>query len=202
MNKPRVTDSGEQRMTKKNCVFCPTLNIYGGGEFVAIALANTLAQNNHNVVLFTNAKVDPQAIKNFFGEGLYHSIETIVQPTHFSPWGLADFYQTIIHSYIAKQKCNIIIDAFSNCVFPWTQVSYIHFPYLNRCVYSKKFPYLASPSLTQAGTIPHVILEKNLIDYNKKLVLANSFYTAGEIRKYSGKAAQVLYPPFSSSIAK
>jgi glycosyltransferase involved in cell wall biosynthesis len=188
-------------MTKKIGVFCPTLNVYGGGEFVAIALANTLAQNNHKVILFTNNTVDPKAIKNYFGETLHHSIETIVQPTRFSSRGLANFYQTIIHSYIAKAKCDMFVDAFSNCVFPWTQVSYIHFPYLNQYSYSKKFPYLGSPRITQAGTLPHVILEKNLIDYNKKLVLANSYYTAGEIQKYSGKAVEVLYPPFSSSIS-
>jgi len=182
-------------------VFCPTLNVYGGGEFVAIALANTLAQNNHNVILFTNSEVDPKAIKNYFGERLHPSIETIVQPTRFSSRGLADFYQTIIHSYIAKAKCDMFVDAFSNCVFPWTQVSYIHFPYLNKYAFSKTFPYLGSPRISQAGTLPHVILEKNLISYSKRLVLANSYYTAGEIRKYSGKAVEVLYPPFSSSIS-
>ena len=188
-------------MTKKIGVFNPTLNVYGGGEYVAIALANTLAQNNRNVILFTNGEVDPRAIKNYFGETLHPSIETIVQPTHFSTRGLADFYQTIIHSYIAKAKCDIFVDAFSNCVFPWTQVSYIHFPHLNRFAFSKTFPYLSSRRLSQVGTLPHVILEKNLIDYNKRLVLANSYYTAGEIQKYSGKAVEVLYPPFSSIIS-
>ncbi len=59
----------------------------------------------------------------------------------------------------------------------------------------------AASRISQAGTLPHVILEKNLIDYSKRLILANSYYTAGEIRKYSGKAVQVLYPPFSSSIS-
>ena len=189
-------------VTKKIGVFCPTLNVYGGGEFVAIALANTLAQNNHDVILFTNAAVNPKAIKNYFGEPLHPSIQTIVQPTRFSSRGLADFYQTIIHSYIAKAKCDLFVDAFSNCVFPWTQISYIHFPYLNQYAFSKTFPYLGSPRISQAGTLPHVILEKNLIDYNKRLVLANSYYTAGEIQKYSGKAVKVLYPPFSSSISK
>ena len=189
-------------MNKQIGVFCPTLNVYGGGEFVAVALANTLAQNNRNVVLFTNSEVDPKAIKNFFGERLHPSIKTVVQPTRFGSRGLADFYQTIIHSYIAKAKCDMFVDAFSNCVFPWTQVSYIHFPYLNQHAFSKTFPYLGSPHLSQVGTVPHVMLEKNLIDYSKRLVLANSYYTAGEIQKYSGKSVDVLYPPFSSSISK
>ncbi len=91
-------------MTKKIGVFCPTLNVYGGGEFVAIAIANTLAQNNRNVILFTNSEVDPKAIKNFFGETLHPSIQTIVQPTHFSSRGLADFYQTIASLIHRKSK--------------------------------------------------------------------------------------------------
>ena len=189
-------------VTKKIGVFCPTLNVFGGGEYVAIALANTLAQNNYSVVLFSNAPVSPRAVRNYFGEILNPAIQTVVQPTHFSSRGLADFYQTIIHSYIAKAKCGLFVDPFSNCVFPWTQVSYIHFPYLNQYAFSKTFPYLGSHRISQAGTLPHVILEKNLIDYSKKLVLANSYYTAGEIKKYSGKAVEVLYPPFSSSISK
>jgi len=182
-------------------VFCPTLNVYGGGEFVAIAIANTLAQNNRNVVLFTNNEVNPQAIKNFFGENLHPTIRTIKQPTHFTSRGLADFYQTIFHSYIAKSKCNVFIDTFSNCVFPWTSISYIHFPFLNRYSFSKKFPYMGSPHLLQVGTLPHVLFEKNLVSYDKKLVLANSYYTADEIKKYSQKTVEVLYPPFSSSIS-
>ena len=189
-------------MTKKIGVFCPTLNVLGGGEYVAIALANTLSKSNHNVILFTNAPINPQAIQNYFGEPLHPAIKSIVQPTNFTPRGLGDFYQTIVHSFIAKAKCDLFVDAFSNCVFPWTQVSYIHFPYLNRFSFSKTFPYLGTRRISQAGTLPHVILEKNLIDYTKRLVLANSFYTAGEIRKYSGKNVQVLYPPFSASISQ
>lgn len=188
-------------MQLKVGVFCPTLNVYGGGEFVAIAIANTLAQNHHKVVLFTNNEVYPQAIKSFFGENLHEAIETIKQSTYFGSRGLADFYQTIFHSYIAKSKCNMFIDTFSNCVFPWTSVSYIHFPFLNRYSFSKRFPYLGSPHLLQAGTLPHVLLEKNLVSYSNKLVLANSYYTAEEIRKYSEKTVEVLYPPFSSSIS-
>lgn len=182
-------------------VFCPTLNVFGGGEFVAIAIANTLAQNNRNVLLFTNNNVNPKAVKNFFGERLHPAIQTVKQTTNFATRSLADFYQTLLHSYIAKTKCSTFIDAFSNCVFPWTSVSYIHFPFLNRFSFNSKFPYLGSPHLIQAGTLPHVMLEKNLVNYDKKLVLANSNYTAEEIRRYSGKNVEVLYPPFSSIIS-
>jgi glycosyltransferase involved in cell wall biosynthesis len=182
-------------------VFCPTLSVYGGGEFIAVAIANTLAQNNHHVILFTSERVNPKEIKAFFGETLYPSITNITQPTRFPPRELADFYQTIIHSYIAKTKCDAFIDAFSNCVFPWTDISYIHFPYLNTSAFSKEFPYLEKPRIMQAGTLLHVLLEKNLVNYSRHLVLANSHYTADQIRKYQNKTARVLYPPFASTIS-
>ena len=55
-------------MSNKIGVFCPTLNVYGGGEFVAIAIANTLAQNNRDVILFSSDKINPNNIKKYFGE--------------------------------------------------------------------------------------------------------------------------------------
>jgi glycosyltransferase involved in cell wall biosynthesis len=188
-------------MATKVAVFCPTLNVCGGGEFVAIAIANTLAQNNYKVIIFSNGEVNPNRIKKYFGETLDPSIQTIKQPSRFTSRGLADFYQTIFHSYIAKSKCNLFIDAFTNCIFPWTNISYIHFPYLNQHTFNKRFPYIGLPRFSPVGTIPHVIIEKNLANYDNKLVLANSYYTASEIRKYSEKSVEVLYPPFPSSIS-
>jgi glycosyltransferase involved in cell wall biosynthesis len=189
-------------MTGKIGVFCPTLNVYGGGEFVAIAIANTLAQQNREVVIFSAQQINPQAIKNYFGEPLHPKIQTIQQPTNFAPRGVIDFYQTTIHAYIAKAKCGTLIDAFSNCVYPWIQVSYIHYPHLNRAAFKNRFPYLSNPRINQAGTVPQVIIEKNLVDYTKRLVIANSHYTATEVEAFSKKKVQVLYPPFASNISE
>lgn len=186
-------------MPEKIGVFCPSLNVYGGGEFVAIAIANALAQNNYNVILFTTKKVNPAGIQDFYGETLHPEIKTVEQPTVINKKGLASFYQTIFRSYLAKSKCDFFIDTYSNCIFPWTSISYIHFPFLNHYAYRKKFPYLSSPHILEVGTVPHVIFEKNLVK-NDKLILANSHFTAQEIMRYSGKQAEVLYPPFASSI--
>ncbi|HEY9753773.1 MAG TPA: hypothetical protein V6C97_01285 [Oculatellaceae cyanobacterium] len=68
-------------MAGKIGVFCPTLNVYGGGEFVAIAIANTLAENNRDVILFSAQEINPEAIRNYFGETLNPKIQTIKQPT-------------------------------------------------------------------------------------------------------------------------
>ena len=181
-------------------VFYPTLNVYGGGEFVAATIANTLAQNNYDVTLFTNEEVNQREVKKFFGESLNPSMKVIVKPSTVQPRGLLDFYQTIFRSYIFKSKCDIWIDVYSNCVFPWTNISYIHFPFLNHYYYNPQFPYLKSRYLVPVGGLPYAFFEKNFANYNGKLILANSHYTADEIRRFSGKKAEVLYPPVPSTI--
>lgn len=139
-------------------------------------------------------------VKDFYGETIHPSIRTVEQPTVITSRGLASFYQAILRSYIAKTNCSLLIDPYSNCVYPWTNISYIHYPYLNQYSYNKKFPYIASHHLLEVGSLPYVIIEKNLVSYDKKLVIANSHYTADEIRQYSGEHAEVLYPPFASHI--
>jgi len=180
-------------------VFCPTLNVYGGGEFVATTIANTLAQNNYDVILFTNEEINQLEIKKFFGIRLNPSIKAIVKPSTVQPRGLLDFYQTIFRSYIFKSKCDIWIDVYSCRIFPWTNISYIHFPFLNHYYYKPKFPYLKSRHLLSVGGLPYAFFEKNLTNDNEKLILANSHYTAEEIKRFSGKKAEVLYPPVPSA---
>jgi glycosyltransferase involved in cell wall biosynthesis len=181
-------------------VFCPTLNVYGGGEFVAATVANTLAQNDYDVTLFTNEEVNQREIERFFGKSLNPSIKAIVKPSTVQPKGLLDFYQTIFRSYIFKSKCDVWIDVYSCRIFPWTNISYIHFPFLNHYLYKPKFPYLKSRHRLPVGGLPYALFEKNLTNDNGKLILANSHYTAEEIRRFSGKKAKVLYPPVPSII--
>ncbi len=187
-------------MAKTVGIFCPTLHNYGGGEFVAVAIANTLAEKGFEVTLFTTKPVNPKAISGFFGETLQPKIAAVTQPTNLNIKGIMGFYQTIFRSYIAKSKIATFIDPYSNSVFPWTNVCYIHFPTLNHYAYRTRFPYLLSPHHTEVGALPQVLLEKNLARYDDKLVLANSHYTAKEIEEFSGKRVPVLYPPFTSSI--
>jgi hypothetical protein len=181
-------------MAKNVGVFCPTLHNYGGGEFVAVAIANTLAQNGYDVTLFTTKPVDPKAVKGFFGETLHPKIEAVTQPTNLNIKGILGFYQSIFRSYLAKSKTTMFVDPYSNCIFPWTNVCYIHFPTLNHYAYRTRFPYLLSPHHTEVGALPQVIFEKNLSNYDGKLILANSRYTAKEIEAFSGKQVPVLYP--------
>jgi len=180
-------------------VFCPTLNVYGGAEFVSVAIANALARNRCEVVFFTNEAVNQQEIKKFYGKCLDRSIKVIVKPSIVRPKYLLDFYQTIFRSYIFKLKCNVWVDVYSCRIFPWTNISYVHFPFLNHYDYNPKFPYLKSRRIIQVSALPYVIFEKNLITAKGKLIIANSEYTAKEIKKFYGIKAEVLYPPVPST---
>jgi len=91
------------------------------------------------------------------------------------------------------------VDVYSRRIFPWTNVAYIHFPFSNHFDYRKKFPYLKSRRLIQVCAAPYVVFERNFVDGNGKLKLANSRYTAGEIENFLGLKAEVLYPPVSSA---
>jgi len=169
---------------------------------VAAVIANTLAQNSHDVILFTNEKVNQWEVKNFFGKSLHPSIKAIAQPSHIQPKGLLDFYQSIFRSYILKSKCDILIDVYSDRIFPWTNISYIHFPFLNHYNYKPRFPYIKSPHRIPIGGLPYAFFEKKLINPNGKLLIANSNYTAEEIKKNSGKKPPTLYPPVPSVFFK
>lgn len=167
---------------------------------MAAVIANTLAQNSHDVILFTNEKVSQWEVKKFFGKGLHPSIKSIVQPSYIQPRGLLDFYQSIFRSYILKSKCDIWIDVYSCRIFPWTDISYIHFPFLNHYIYKPQFPYMKSPHLLPIGGLPYAFFEKKLLNPNGKLLIANSNYTAEEIKKNSGKKPPILYPPVPSAM--
>ena len=93
-------------------VFYPTLNVYGGGEFVAAAVANALAKNNYDVTFFTNEPIDQRELKKFFGESLNSSIKTVVSPSSIQSRSLLGFYQTICRN----RKRNLIGNrAYTSC---------------------------------------------------------------------------------------
>lgn len=183
-------------------IFYPTLNVCGGAEFVTVVMANALARQKQHVILFTNDRVSQPMLESYFGESLNPSVKSIPQSSLFNPRGLLDFYQTFYRTLALKLRCDVLVDVYSNCVFPWGDVSYVHFPFLNSSFYTPRFPYWKSRHLLQMGALPYVAVEKNAVSYEDKLVLANSRYTADEIKRFSGKQATVLYPPVPSAFFK
>lgn len=182
-------------------VFHPSLDMYGGAEVVAVIIANTLAQNGHEVNLFVNRRVDQKRIEEMVGEPLFSSINVTVNPAFLQPRGNFHLYESALRSFIFKSKCDILLDTYSCYIFPWTDISYMHFPFLNNYEFRPKFPYLkSSPRPRHVITLPYAVFEKNLENYHGKLLLANSYFTAKSIKESLGADSKVLYPPIPSTL--
>jgi len=180
-------------------VFHPALDYYGGAEFVAVVMVNTLAKNGYEVELFVNKEIGQKKTKEILGEKISSSVKIVIKPTFIQPRGLLDLYQTIFRSLAFRTKCDTLIDTYSNCLFPWTDICYIHFPFLNRYFFNPRFPYLKSRHLLPVGGLPYAFFEKNISKSEGKLVLANSHFTADAVKEFSKANVKVLYPPVPST---
>ncbi len=176
-------------------VFHPTLNWYGGAEIVAVATVNSLAQNGYDVMLFVNNAINQEQIRNMVGEALWPSIHVIVKPTFLNPRGPFHAYDSAFRSLVCKSQCDLLIDTYSNCVFPWSDVSYIHFPYVNNREFEFGTQFLKELRFTNAIVAPYALFEKHFENYKGKLIFANSHFTAKAIMDSLGIESKVLYPP-------
>lgn len=183
-------------------IFHPPLDLFGGAEVVAVVSANALAQNGYDVVLFSDKMVNQKRIKEMVGEPLKPSIKIVVNKSFFQPRGKFHLYESAVRSSSFKPYCDVLFDTYSCYVFPWIDVSYLHFPYLNNYEFKPKFPYLKLPHLRHLFTVPYAIFEKNLEDYSKKLLLTNSYFTARVIKESLGVEPKVLYPPIPTVLFK
>ena len=177
-------------------IFHPTLDWYGGAEVVAVAMANSLAQNGYDVVVFVNNTLDQKRIRDMVGEPLWSSIKVIVNPTFFNPHGRFHIYESAYRSLTLKLHCDLLVDTYSNCVFPWSNVSYIHFPIvINRARTQFVPPFLKGLRFYDVLAAPYVFFQKRLEDYKGKLIFTNSYFTAKVVMDSLGIEPKVLYPP-------
>jgi len=186
-------------MLLKVGVFFPPINHFGGFTVVTLEIVNTLAKNGYDVKLFINKPLDQQQLEKFMGEKLHDSVETVFRTSYFRRNGksILDLYVSAIQSMAFKSKCDILIDTYSNCVFPWTNICYIHFPL--SFDFESSFPWIRSLRVNAALKLPYVFFERKLQLYEGKLLLANSSFTANVIKRLLGVEARVLYPPVGSA---
>ena len=182
-------------------IFYPDLNVYGGAEFVTVIMANALVKNGHDVTLFCSKPVKQTEIENFFSTRIKSPTKIIVKTTKVVPRGLLDSWQVIFRTYDFKRQVDVWIDNYSNRVFPWTNICYIHFPFFNHTRFRPHFPYLKNNTRSMTTFVPDLLLEKSLPLKNQFLI-ANSQYTANEIRCFLNRPSTVLYPPVPSGIFK
>lgn len=181
-------------------VFHPALHMSGGAELVALVVANALARSDYETELYVSQKINQEHVKRMLGEELASSVEVIVKPSSVQRGGSFDFFPITFDSYIFKRKCDILVDTYSNCILPWADVCYIHFPFLNRYDYQTNFPYLKSRHIRHLISLPYAIYAKKLQNYDNKLIIANSIFTAEAIKEFLNVDVKVLYPPVQSSL--
>ncbi len=197
----RALNNNEQEaIILKVGVFHPSLHNYGGGELVALLVTNTLARSGYDVELFVSKKLQPTQIKKMLGEEIASSVKITVKSSLIWPGNSFDIFPTIVNSFILKSKCDILIDTYSNYIFPWTDICYVHFPSLNVYDYRTSFPYLRRRHVRNVLGLPHVIYAKKLQNYDDKLIITNSKFTAAIIKEFLNVNVKVIYPPVQSAL--
>jgi glycosyltransferase involved in cell wall biosynthesis len=180
-------------------IFHPSFYKYGGGELVAFVVTNTLARSGYEVELFVSERPEQVQIKKMLGEEMSSSVKVTVKSSLTRPGSSFDLLPTALNSLILKSKCDILIDTYSNCIFPWTDVSYVHFPFLSSGNYRTSFPYLKLRYIRNTLGLPYVIYAKKLQNYDDKLIIANSKFTAAAIKEFLNVEVKVVYPPVPSA---
>jgi len=174
---------------------------FGGSVAVTLSVINALAESGYDTILFTRDKINQRKLYEIMGERLPNDTKIIRKPSFLRSRNLINVYENAFKLLALKFKCDIVIDTYSCYIFPWSDVCYIHFPYINKIHFKEKFPYLIKRNgiLSDTINLPYVFFEKNLENYSQKLLLANSRFTSSAIKEALKVDAKVLYPPVQSS---
>lgn len=171
--------------------FHPSLNGCGGAEWVVVNMINSLATEGHEIVVLTNQKIDYDKIGKIFGCKVNINKEIVFPFEPFPVTDLHNVYTDAIRTLLLKSKCDILLDIYSNAILPGANITYIHFPLLGR------LRHYSIDGFRSAYYIPYLLYEKRAAKNNKRLILANSKYTANAVRNAIGTKPFVLYPPIS-----
>lgn len=172
--------------------FSPTINRVGGGEWVTLNMIHALQNKEHEIIVYSAEKIDYCHIKEFFGCNLKIDREVRIPPNIFDPYGLENIYPNLLKSYKFRLNCDVLIDTFSNAVFPWSDAVY----------------FQGRPKVTQLpkgvkGTafIPYktfLINSAKRFKNEEKALMACSRHVAKTVEAVTGLTVNVLYPPISN----
>ena len=171
--------------------FSPTINKTGGGELVTLNMIKALEKKSHKIVVYTAEKINYTRIQNFLGCELRIDEEVIIPPNNFDPYAVENIYPNLFKSFLFKQKCNLLIDTFSNALFPWTDALYFQG--------SAKIDRLPKGFKGLICAPYKAFLTRSLkeIKSKEKTLMTCSKFVAKEINALTGSYVHVLYPPIS-----
>lgn len=170
--------------------FSPTISQIGGGEWITLNMINALKTTEHKTIVYSAKKINHAHIQNFLGQSLNFD-EVTIRPNIFDPSTLENIYPNVLKSFLFNLKCNLLIDTFSNAVFPWADAVYFH----GRAKITQLPKGIKGVLLA-----PYKIFLKNSIKHTKpeeKILMTCSKNTAKAIEASIGLPVNVLYPPVS-----
>lgn len=174
-------------------IFHPALNACGGAEWVALNMINSLKDEGHQIVVLTNEGIDNDKIFRIFGERAKVDREIAFPFELFPVTDLHNVYTDAVRTLLLKSKCDVLIDTHSNAILPGADITYIHFP-LSGCLKTSNVSGLRAKYY-----FPYLSYEKRVAKSPRRLILANSRYTANAIRNTVGVNPKLLYPPISET---
>ncbi|MEM1588632.1 MAG: glycosyltransferase [Candidatus Bathyarchaeia archaeon] len=181
-----------------------TLNSAGGGERVSLATIEALKElGKGKVDLGTVEKTDWKKVKNTFGEVTLPDKEMNILPFKLSLFGIYQRSLTGLYVYKYRKKYDLIINTHGDVMPAFCDVTYMHFPTFTLLkqptllIKHKDFIKYRKNLFWRIYFIPYEFIQTKLVKkyLEHSLILTNSRFSQSIIKKWTGKNAQVVYPP-------
>ena len=171
--------------------FSPTINRVGGGEWVTLNMIHALKSKKHKILVYSADKINSAHIQEFFGHNLCFDNEVSFWPNIFDSYNLESIYPNLLKSFFFGIKCDLLIDTFSNALFPWADAVYFQGrPTALRLPKGMKGSLFAPYKAFLTSSIKHIKPEE-------KILMACSKCSAKTAEALTELAVNVLYPPVS-----
>ena len=178
-------------------VFSPVLNRCGGAEFVGLNVVNALKEHGHQVVVLSDEPLKQNKFMQIYKKEVLVDQQLIFPLRLFSDTNYHNIYTDLIRILVLKSKCSVVIDTFSNAILPGVAASYIHHPLLRKLDLESSSKAIRNRVYYRPYR-SYLDFKRN--DIRKRLVFANSKFTATAIKAETGIHPIVLYPPVSNGL--
>ena len=168
-------------------IYHPSLNLFGGGEAVALTIASEMSRHN-KVDILTHYAADKNSLEEFFDLDLSKvNIRYINKLKSKLPVPNSVKSSILLRSsYKVFEEYDLTIDTCTNGWFDkklkTKTICYIHFPFFHRR--KKGFKRILNP---------FIIKPEHAFKYNK--MFCNSNFTKSIVEKMTDKPLEILYPP-------
>ncbi len=176
-------------------VFSPSINLCGGAEWVAVNIISALKESGHEVILLSDSPINQNKFSHVFDRTVNVDRQLIFPLRFFPQSDIHNLYTDALRSITLKTKCDILVDTYSGAVLPGVDIAYIHYPLLK--MVAQGLPYWRNKIYFSPY---QSFLKSHKTSFSRKLILANSKFTAKVARGELGINVQVLYPSFPNRL--